>query len=84
VSEAIGVYIKAFNEAKRGNRLVALDPLSQRPVCDLSTPALAAMGWAQDVQRVQLPPSAPEAVADMSESPPAPTNALKKSMKPPK
>ena len=82
VSEAIGLFVKVILEAKRGHRLVTLDPLSQRPAVEITTPTLAALEWALHQQQVQLPPDALETIEGMLDTPAAPTAALHDVMKP--
>lgn len=72
VDEAVGLFLKAVLEARRGHRLVTL--AGDEPACELSTPTLAAMEWTARSQPLVLSDSAVERIADLLEQP-APTNA---------
>lgn len=74
VDEAIGLFLKAVIEARRGHRLVTL--AGDQPACELSTPTLAAMEWATQSRPLVLSDSAVEKIADLLESPPAPNARL--------
>lgn len=77
VSEAIALYTKAILEAKRGRRLVMLDPLNQQPAVELTTPTLTAMEWKQHSQYVEVSPDALQTIQELIDSPAAPTAALR-------
>lgn len=74
VDEAIGLFLKAVLEARRGHRLVTL--AGDEPACELSTPTLAAMEWTARSQPLVLSDSAMEKIADLLESPPPPSERL--------
>lgn len=38
IDEAIALFLKAVIEVRRGRRLVAVDPSSSQPDCELATP----------------------------------------------
>lgn len=79
VDEAIGLFLKAVLEARRGHRLVTL--AGDKPACELSTPTLAAMEWTARSQPLVLPDSAVERIADLLESPPAPGARLAQALR---
>lgn len=81
VSEAVSLYLTAYMEAKRGHRLVTLDPETQRPACALVTPTLSAMEWAGHIASVKIAPEAVQAVQAMIDDPPAPNAALREAMR---
>src|SRR5690348_5820814 len=81
VGEAVGLFLKVYLEAKNGRRVVTIDPLTRQTICELVTPTLSALEWAQHVERVQVSPAALETVADMVERPTPPTAALRDAMK---
>ena len=70
VDEAVGLFLKAVLEARRGHRLVTL--AGDEPACELSTPTLAAMEWTARSQPLMLSDSAVEKIADLLDSPPTP------------
>ena len=74
VDEAVGLFLKAVLEARRGHRLVTLS--GDEPACELSTPTLAAMEWTARSQPVVLSNTAVDRIADLLEQPPAPNARL--------
>lgn len=74
VDEAVGLFLKAVLEARRGHRLVTL--AGDKPACELSTPTLAAMEWTARSQPLVLSDSAVERIADLLDSPSAPSARL--------
>lgn len=54
IDEALSLFLKAVVEVRRGRRLVTLDPSSSHPACELATPTLSALEWAQKPERVEL------------------------------
>lgn len=79
VDEAIGLFLKAVLEARRGHRLVTL--AGDKPACELSTPTLAAMEWTARSQPLVLSDSAVERIAEMIDSPPEPGARLAKAFR---
>ena len=80
VGEALGLYVKIFMEAKLGHRLVTLDPKTQRPVCELVTPTLAALEWTLHQEPIEVSPEAMNEIQQIIAKPPAPTVALRKGL----
>jgi hypothetical protein len=74
VDEAVGLFLKAVLEARRGNRLVTL--AGNKPACELSTPTLAAIERTARSQPLVLSESAVEKIADLLDNPPAPSARL--------
>lgn len=74
VDEAVGLFLKAVLEARRGHRLVTL--AGDKPACELSTPTLAAMEWTARSQPLVLSDSAVEKIAGLLDNPPAPSTRL--------
>lgn len=71
IDEAIALFLKAVLEVRRGRRLVTLDPSSAQPACEIATPTLSALEWAQKPERIELSPSAlAKARYLVAESPP--------------
>lgn len=79
VDEAVGLFLKAVLEARRGHRLVTLS--GDKPACELSTPTLAAMEWTARSQPLVLADSAVEKIADLLDSPPAPSTRLTQALR---
>ena len=74
VDEAVGLFLKAVLEARRGHRLVTL--AGDQPACELSTPTLAALEWTAQRQPLVLSDSAVEKIADLLERAPSPGTHL--------
>lgn len=70
IDEALALFLKAVLEVRRGRRLVMLDPDSTRPACEIATPTLAALEWAQNPMLLELPPDAIETIQALNDSPP--------------
>jgi hypothetical protein len=81
VDEALALYLKVVLEARRGRRLVTLDPGSSSPACELTTPTLTAFEWARSPQRLALPPAAVETMRALVTAPPAPNERLRAAAK---
>lgn len=64
IDEALTLFLKAVLEMKRGRRLVTMDPRTSQLACELATPTLSALEWAQGPQPLTLPT---ETVARMRE-----------------
>ena len=80
VDEALSIFLKAYMETKRGNRLAIIDPESQRTVCEVASPALSQVEWASFRRSLKLSPAAAKKVRRMTERPAAPTGALRKAL----
>ena len=74
------MFLKAYMETKRGNRLAIIDPADQRTVCEVASPALSQVEWASFRLSLKLSDPSAKKVKRMIERPAAPTAALKKAM----
>ena len=54
IDEALTLFLKAVLEVRRGRRLVTVTPGSEEPACDMATPTLAALVWAQKPEKLLL------------------------------
>lgn len=80
VDEAIGLFLKAILEIRRGHRIVSMSGTA--PACELSTPTLATLEWstvewAIQPQRLQISAQEMERIAEILENPPEPSERLK-------
>lgn len=66
---------------RRGRRLVTLDPSSSAPACEIATPTLAALEWAQNPQKIELSPEALAKMQTLTEAAPAPSPRLRTAAK---
>jgi len=76
IDEAIDLFATAVNEVIRGRRLVALDPSTESPANEISTPTLAVLEWTQNPQKLDLSPKAIAKMQELIESPEPPNEAL--------
>lgn len=81
IDEALALFLKAVIEVRRGRRLVTLDPRSSQPACEIATPTLAALEWAQTPDKLELPPAALAKIKGLIEAPPAPSSRLRAAAK---
>ncbi|MCC6158111.1 MAG: hypothetical protein IT350_08650 [Deltaproteobacteria bacterium] len=70
IDEALALFLKAVLEVRRGRRLFTKDPGSTSPACEIATPTLAALEWAQNPMRLELPTDAIETIQALNVSPP--------------
>lgn len=80
VDEALSIFLKAYMETKRGNRLAIVEPETQRTVCEVASPSLSQVEWASFRRSVKLSSAATKKVRRMIGRPAAPTPALRKAM----
>lgn len=73
------MFLKAYMETKRGNRLAIIDPEGRQTV-EVASPALSQIEWALFSRSLKLSPAAAKKVKLMTERPVAPTAALRKAM----
>lgn len=78
IDEALALFLKAVVEVRRGRRVVTIEPAGTTPACEMSTPTLTMLEWAGQRPTIDLSPEAMAKVADLVESPPPPTTALKR------
>jgi hypothetical protein len=81
VDEAIGLFIKAIMEVRRGRRLVTVDPAGTEPQCELSTPTLATLEWANKPGKLTLSTDAFTKLAELTATPAMPNAHLKAAAK---
>ncbi|OGR04426.1 MAG: hypothetical protein A2284_09545 [Deltaproteobacteria bacterium RIFOXYA12_FULL_61_11] len=81
IDEALALFVKAVLEVRRGRRLVMLDPSTLQPTCELATPTLAALEWAQRPVNLELPDSAIEDMKKLMNTAPAPNTRLREAAK---
>ena len=79
VDEALSMFLKAYMETKRGNRLAIIDPEGRQTV-EVVSPALSQVEWALFRRSLKLSTAAAKKVRRMTERPAAPTAALRKAM----
>ncbi|MBX3192594.1 MAG: hypothetical protein KF819_36755 [Labilithrix sp.] len=81
VDEALALFLKAVLEVRRGRRLVMLDPTSSQPACEIATPTLAALEWAQRPEKLELPSEALAKMKALVEAAPQPSPRLRAAAK---
>jgi hypothetical protein len=81
VDEALALFLKVIMEVRRGRRLVTVDREGTEPRCELTTPTLSALEWAQKPAKLTLPAEAFAKIAELSADPPAPSHRLKTAAK---
>lgn len=81
VDEALTLFLKAVLEVRRGRRLVTLDPTSSQPACEIATPTLAALEWAQRPVKLELPAEALAKMKALAEAAPQPSPRLRAAAK---
>jgi hypothetical protein len=64
VGEALSIFLKAYMETKRGNRLAIVEPETQRTVCEVASPSLSQA-------RVGIFPAQPEACSGCRQESPS-------------
>ncbi len=84
IDEALALFLKAVIEVRRGRRLVTLDPSSSPPACEIATPTLAALEWAQKTERLALPARAIAEIQFLADAPAAPGPRLTSAAKRPR
>lgn len=77
IDEALALFLKAVLEVRRGRRLVTVDPSSSAPACELGSPTLSALEWAQRPQSLRLPAEELAVMQSMIDAPPAPSSRLR-------
>jgi Ribbon-helix-helix domain len=80
VEEALALFLKAIFETKRGRRVAIIDPETQKPICEIASPALSQLEWAAVRTQVSLSPKGVEQVANVLKHPPAPSPSLRKAL----
>jgi DNA-binding FadR family transcriptional regulator len=68
MDEALALFLKAVVEVRRGRRLVTLDPSSSHPACELATPTLSALEWAQKPEKLEVSAAAFAKVKALAEA----------------
>lgn len=72
IDEALTLFLHAVLEARRGRRLVSIEVGGRGPVCEMATPTLAALEWAQKPEKLELPPEAVARVQELAAAPARP------------
>jgi hypothetical protein len=81
IDEALGLFLHAVLEVRRGRRLVTVAPSSDEPLCELATPTLSALEWVTNAARLELSAAEVEKIHTLLAAPPAPTEHLKAAAK---
>lgn len=81
IDEALALFLKAVLEVRRGRRLVTVDPRSSQPACEIATPTLAALEWAQATEKLKLPSRALAKMHELTATAPAPGARLRAAAK---
>ena len=76
IDEALALFIKVVEEARRGRRVVSVGSPGELP-CEITTPSLTLLEWMHARQGITLSTAAVEHMADLIASPPAPNAALR-------
>jgi len=78
IDEALALFLKAVVEVRRGRRVVTIESNGTTPACEMSTPTLTMLEWAGQRPVIDLSAGGLGKVAELVESPPPPTEALKR------
>lgn len=80
LDEALGLFLRAVIGAKQGQRLALVRSETTRleGSCELVTPSLALLDWTAHREVIELSADEYKKVLSLLESPPEPTEALKK------
>ena len=81
IDEALALFLKAVIEVRRGRRLVTLDPNSSQPACEIATPTLAALEWAQRPQKLELSAETVAKMRELADAAPRPRARLRAAAK---
>jgi hypothetical protein len=79
IDEALSIFLKAYMETKRGNRLAIIDADGRQTV-EVASPSLSQVEWASFSKRLKLSTPAVNKIKRMIKHPAAPTAALRKAM----
>ncbi len=60
---------------------MTFDPASQHPACELATPTLSALEWAQRPQKLPLPAESVEKIVGLAAAPTPPNARLRAAVK---
>src|SRR6185369_2040571 len=81
IDEALALFLKVVLEVRRGRRLVTIDPRSSQPACEMVTPTLAALEWALQPEKLELPAEALAKMHELVEAAPQPSPRLRAAAK---
>lgn len=81
LDEALALFLKAIMEVRSGRRLVTIDREGTEPRCELTTPTLTALEWAQKPTKLTISGEAFAKLAALTADPPAPSPRLKAAAK---
>lgn len=77
IDEALALFLKVVLEVRRGRRLVTIEAGGQGTACEMSTPTLAALEWAQKPEKLELSPKAVARVQELIAAPARPSARLR-------
>lgn len=77
VDEALSLFVKAVLEVRRGRRLVTLDPSQGHAACELATPTLTALEWAQGAHKLEVSAQELGRIEELNDEPPEPNERLR-------
>lgn len=81
IDEALALFLKAVLEVRRGRRLVTVAPGGEGPACELATPTLSALEWAQKPEKLELPAAVVARMQTLAEAPARPSVRLRAAAK---
>ena len=81
IDEALSLFLKAVLEVRQGRRLVTMDRESDEPACEMATPTLAALEWAQRSEKLELPQAALTKMQELVDAAPKPGARLRAAAK---
>jgi len=82
IEEALALFHKAILETRKGRRMAVIDPATQKPVCEVSSPSLTQIEWTSHWETITLTDEEASRVDELLANPPEPTEALRKIMAP--
>lgn len=82
IDEALALFLKAVLEARRGRRIVLMDPEGTAVTTEIVTPTLAQLEWIAHRQVLRLPAEAAKRIADRASRPAKPNASLRRLMRP--
>jgi hypothetical protein len=80
IDEALGLFLKAVMEVRRGRRLMAVAPGGDTGGSELATPTLTALEWVTQTARLDLSADEVTTLHALLATPPAPTEHLRNAL----
>jgi hypothetical protein len=80
IDEALVLFLKAVMEVRRGRRIVSVGKEGGDVACEIATASLVTLEWSQHRERIKVSADAMERAAQLIESPPEPTPALRRAV----